>query len=425
MNAMSDSFAVAADIRPVTAKRTPPDERKWVTAACERALSRLAVRRSYHEDPAPLSRAPRRLIAVKVHGMGDAVMVRSLLEHLHRRHPAMEIGVLAGPATREVLSVGSLFRVHVYDQNKRGFRAIVRSAVALRRCRYEAVLNFEQGSLAGTAFLRIIGAPVHIGFVPLHDTTKGAFLTMPLRFREDDPMWTSFVRAMRLVDADFPQAPSALSLPLSTEARRFVRAWLAEKTRLDAPTRPVFKAVFHMGSGPGQPFRRWPVERFLALAEQLRAKIPGLVLILSGTAQERPLIATFLSRFSAHAIDASGLGALEGTAALLAESDLLVSNDTGVMHLGAAMGTPTVGIFGPDSPGRYAPVGPHTAAVAASGVPCSPCSNIYRLQVPGACANPDPIRCLRDVTAEAVIEAARKIVGAPWSTCLQPFRGDR
>ncbi|HUC19536.1 MAG TPA: glycosyltransferase family 9 protein [Acetobacteraceae bacterium] len=415
MNVVSESGPVAAGTRLIAANRVTAPERGRLTKACERVLRRMIVQRSDRDDPAPLPRVPQRLLAVKVHGMGDAVMVRSLLEQLRARHPQMEIGVLVGAATRDVMSLGSDFRVHDYEQKRAGVREILRSAIQIRRCAYEAVLNFEQGSLAGTAFLRALGVPAYIGFVPLHDGAKAAFLTLPLRFRENDSMWTSLIRAVRLVDSDFPESPEVFPLPVSPEAKHFVRMWLEEKGLEGKEGRGgIRRVVFHMGCGPGQPFRRWPVERFVALAEQLQMEVPDLALILTGTAHEKPLIATFLSQCAAPAIDASGLGSIERTASLLAESDLLFSNDTGVMHLGAAMGVPTVGIFGPDSTGRYAPVGPHTAAVAASGVPCSPCSNIYRLQVPGTCANPDTIRCLRDVTVEAVIAAARGIAIGSW-----------
>ncbi len=420
MNVVSEGGPVAAGTRLIVANRVTVPERGRLTKACEQVLRRMIVRRDDRDDPAPLPRVPHRLLAVKVHGMGDAVMVRSLLEELRNRHPQMEIGVLVGTATRDVMSLGSDFRVHAYEQKNAGVRAIVRSAIEIRRSSYEVVLNFEQGSLAGTAFLRALGVPTHIGFVPLHDAAKAAFLTRPLRFREGDSMWASLIRAMRLVDSDFPETPEVFPLPLSAEAKHFVRAWLEEKGLEEKGLegkdgRPrTRRVVFHMGSGPGQPFRRWPVERFAALAERLRAEVPDLVVILTGTAPEKPLITTFLSQCKALAIDASGLGSIERTASLLAESDLLVSNDTGVMHLGAAMGVPTVGIFGPDSPGRYAPVGPHTAAVVASGVLCSPCSNIYRLQVPGNCVNPDTIRCLREVSVDSVIAAARGIVIGSW-----------
>ena len=86
---------------------------------------------------------PRRLLIVKVNGMGDAVMIRSIIEHLRRRQPEIEIGVLVGRATSEVMTVGADFRVHEFG----GFKALIallRTLLAIRRCRYHAILNFEQ-----------------------------------------------------------------------------------------------------------------------------------------------------------------------------------------------------------------------------------------------------------------------------------------
>lgn len=411
-DAMIEGGAAAAPLQPFGAGRAQ-ERRPWLTAGCERLLRRIAARRGSAAEPAPLPRVPRRLLVVKVHGMGDGVMIRALLEHLRRRHPETEIGILAGAATREIMSTGTGFRIHSYRQKGLSLGAILRTAGEIRRCRYEAVLNLEQGSLAGTAFLRALGIPVRIGFLPLHDGTKAAFLTKSLRFREADSMWLSFVRAIRLVDPGFPEAPLPLPLPLGEGSWRFVRAWLEERIGA-GDLAGARRVVLHLGSGPGQPFRRWPLAQFVALAERIRAECPSVTVILTGTAPEKPLVGAFLSQYGGPAIDATALGAIERTAALLASSDLLVSNDTGVMHLGAAMGTPTVGIFGPESPARWGPVGPRAVSVSATGVPCSPCSNIFRLQAPAACGNPDHIRCLRDVGVADVLAAARKVVVDGW-----------
>jgi ADP-heptose:LPS heptosyltransferase len=342
--------------------------------------------------------------------MGDAVMVRSILEHLRRRHPQLQIGVMASPVTREVLSLNSDFRIHNYDQKNVGLLAMARSMIELRRCRYDAVINFEQGSLAGTAFLGVSGIPVRIGFLPLHTSAKAAFLTRSMNFRESDSMWTSLIRLVRVLDRDFPLNASAVPLRLKEESRRSVREWL-QKNGWKSGHRLI---VFHIGSGKGQAFRRWPVGRFVQLAEQYQAISPNMTLVLTGMPYEKQLLDEFLTTYAGDAIDGSNLGTIEKTAAVLSEADLLVSNDTGVMHLGAAMGTPTVGIFGPDTPERYSPVGLRTTAICAKGVPCSPCSNIYRLQVPSDCESPERIRCLLAVTVNDVVVATRRVVSPDW-----------
>jgi lipopolysaccharide heptosyltransferase II len=383
--------------------------RPQLTNFCEWALLRVRLPNSV-ESPVPLRVIPRRILAVKVHGMGDAVMVRSLLENLRRRRPELEIGVMASPVTREVMSLNSGFKVHNYDQKDLGVIAMARTMTELRRSRYDAVINFEQGSLAGTAFLAASGIPVRIGFLPLNGNAKAAFLTQAVRFQESDSMWTSLIRLVRVLDSGFPPNPSVVPLPLSEEAKQSTRRWL----RKNGWTRERRLIVFHIGSGKGQPFRRWPVTKFVELAEHYRANSPDMALVLTGTPYEKQLLDEFLTSYAGNAIDASELGTIERTAAVLTEADLLVSNDTGVMHLGAAMGTPTVGIFGPDTPERYAPVGVRATSVCAKGVPCSPCSNIYRLQVPSDCRSPERIRCLLNVTVEDVVVATRRVVASDW-----------
>src|SRR5690348_12377435 len=90
--------------------------RPALTAMCERMLLRVLRRSSPMANVLPLSTVPRRILAVKVHGLGDSVMVHSLLEHFHRRHPDVEIGVLAGLANRDVFTAGADFQLHQYDQ---------------------------------------------------------------------------------------------------------------------------------------------------------------------------------------------------------------------------------------------------------------------------------------------------------------------
>lgn len=384
--------------------------RPQLTDLCERALLRVLGSSSSESPIIPLPVIPRHILAVKVHGMGDAVMVRSILEHLRQRHPQLEIGVMASPVTREVMSLNSAFRIHSYDQKSVGLMAMARIMIELRRSHYEAVINFEQGSLAGTAFLGASGIPVRIGFLPLHTSTKAAFLTQPMSFRESDSMWTSLIRLVRVLDRDFPLNASAVPLPLTEESRQWARGWLQKNGWKDEHR----LIVFHIGSGKGQPFRRWPVGKFVQLAEQYRAISPNMTLALTGMPYEKQLLDEFRTSYAGKAIDGSNLGTIERTAALLTEADLLVSNDTGVMHLGAAMGTPTVGIFGPDTPKRYSPVGARATSVCAKGVPCSPCSNIYRLQVPSDCNSPERIRCLLDVTVEDVVGATRRVVAPDW-----------
>ncbi len=133
-----------------------------------------------------------------------------------------------------------------------------------------------------------------------------------------------------------------------------------------------------------------------------------MVVMLTGTLAEQPLARAFGRSFSGRCVDATSFGSIERSAELLRRCDLLVSNDTGVMHLGAAMGTPTVGLFGPNSPTRYAPTGPRVASVCTTRIPCSPCIHIHRGVVP-ECFNEERGRCMLDVDVESVFQAAQSV----------------
>lgn len=393
-----------AEVHSPFGKLMTRDDRPALTALCERALLRI-LRRDALVNAAVAPRAvPGRILAVKVHGMGDAVMVRSILEHLRRRHPEVEIGVLAGRANSDVLTTGSNFQLHRYDPRSLGLAAVMRTLTDIRKHGYEAAIDFEQGSLAGAAFIRATGIPIRAGFLPLNSAAKASLLTHPTRFREEDSMWASFIRLARVIDPEFPEAISTLPLPLDNETRCSVREWMRSESNGSID----HVAVFHLGAGQ-RLYRRWPVERFVTLGERLRLRCPNLVIALTGQPFERGLIEEFTAGYSGPVMDATGLDSIAKTAALLAECELVVSNDTGIMHLGAAMGAPTVGIFGSASPRRWAPVGPRATAVSASGVECSPCAETYLLRDPADCANLDRMRCLREVSVETVLKGVRRV----------------
>jgi ADP-heptose:LPS heptosyltransferase len=86
--------------------------------------------------------------------------------------------------------------------------------------------------------------------------------------------------------------------------------------------------------------------------------------------------------------------------ALLQQSTLLLTNDSGVMHIASAAGTPVVGLFGPESPKMYGPSGPSRAIY--KSLSCSPCLNMYNAKL-FVC--PYQARCMREISVEEVIDA--------------------
>ena len=381
--------------------------RPWLTATCERLLRILPASGETLTDALPTT--PRRLLVVKVFGMGDSILIRSIIELLHERHPGMQIGVLVGPATREVMTAGASFRVHDYVPQKLSVWSALRTLRDIRGCHYDAVLNCEQRSLAGSAFLALAGAIYHVGFIPISGTSKGRFLTHAIRFRDDHSVWQSFIRLARLVDSDLPQRSLPIPPQLTTEDEEWAYRWWREHVG----SAQNLTVALHVGTQDRE-FSRWPVQRFVEFAERVRVRNQQLSIVLTGKAPERQLIHAFINMYSGRAIDASESGSVMRTAALLRRCNLLVSNDTGIMHLGAALGIPTVGLFGPNSPRYWAPLGLRATYVYDTTAPCSPCLNLYADRWPLECSHPEKGRCMLDITVDSVMTAAKRVIVGAW-----------
>jgi heptosyltransferase-2 len=140
----------------------------------------------------------------------------------------------------------------------------------------------------------------------------------------------------------------------------------------------------------------WPPERFAHVADRLTAEFDADV-ILFGTAAENPVTAAIASAMKHPPIDLAGKTAIAELPALLSQCHMFIGNDSGAMHVAAAVGLPVVAVFGPTDPGGTAPVTPRCTVVQDKPY-CSPCF-LRRC--------PTDHRCMTRVSPDAVAAAAR------------------
>jgi len=362
---------------------------------------------SSRKSARPLDSVPQRILVLKFGGMGEAVLASSLASSLKNRRPSIQIDFLAEDRTLEVARAAGTGDVYRYLPRKDGLWKAIRLLMRVRRSRYDAVLDFEQESLLTAVFVRLSSIPVRLGFSPAVPSPRSRMFTHVVQLREDESMWRLFLRLVRILDPGLPQSQQTVPLHYSDDAKAWAREWRRANGVGDL-TNPLI--AFHLGVGPSAQYRRWPMERFVELADLLVERLPDMFLILTGSRAEKPLIQSFITRFRGQSVDASDLGDLQRSLALVRSCDLLISGDTGMMHLSAAMGTPTVGLFGPNSPGCWGPVGPRATSVYRTHRPCSPCINSYKRQIPQRCTLPHESACMWDISAEDVLQAAARIV---------------
>jgi heptosyltransferase II len=147
--------------------------------------------------------------------------------------------------------------------------------------------------------------------------------------------------------------------------------------------------------------KRWHAERFADVADTLAREFQ-LQVALIGSGSERPISNQIRDRMKTSAAILTGKTSLETLIGVLAESSLMITNDSGPMHIAAALGIPTVAVFGSTDERVTGPYGPR-ARIVKYPVECSPC--LLR-----DC--PIDHRCMNGVTVDDVCNAARKLIKA-------------
>jgi len=194
--------------------------------------------------------------------------------------------------------------------------------------------------------------------------------------------------------------PQGMRIPrifLSEEDRQFAEAWLAQKGALER----VEKGLIALHPGSGSRKKLWPIGKFLDLAGSITAEL-GLSTILFIGPAEREYLGSGLERMRARCpISADHLPLIQ-VASLLERCRCYIGNDSGMTHLAAAVGVPTVALFGPTDPEIWGPRG-ERVAILRKALECSPC----RREELERCEHR---RCLELIEVEEVIERAMSLM---------------
>jgi lipopolysaccharide heptosyltransferase II len=288
-----------------------------------------------------------KLLIVLPNWFGEALFVTPMLRALHAAQPDASIAVLGVPRSHEVLRGNPhIAEFLVYDERgaDRGLaakRALVRR---LRAARFDVALILRR-SLSRTLLLVFAGIPRGIGFA---NWKSGWLLTDPVPEPVVGHKAEAYLRL--LAPLGITPSPGPCEYWPLAEERAWAADWLARHRVADG--RPLI--VVHPGAN--WPHKRWPAERYAELINRLGADGSATIL-LTGGPDDGPLVLEIAKRLTVPTTTLVGEGTLRQLAACLERANLVVTNDTGPVHLAAALRRPTIALFGPTLPSYTGPLG--------------------------------------------------------------------
>lgn len=355
---------------------------------------------------------PSRMLVIKLCCLGDILFATPVVRALKKRWPRAHLAYMVGAYCRDLVAadpaVDEIIEFNAFDPGSalaklgRAWPVVRR----LRKNRFDLAVVLHRSPLAGL-MVAAGGIPVRLGF---DWEGEGFSLTHPMPFRPDAHEIDRNLDCLKPLGLNVSDTRTELvpSPAAEAAAEAFLRAAGAE-----AGVRPLI-AVFPAGGvNPGTIMvtKRWPVAGYREVCARLARRFGARLLLVgsrddavvgdelaAGWPEDRPLIR------------AEGRTPLMVLAALLRRCDLFIGGDSGPLHMAAAVGTPTVSLFGPTDPRLLAPRGPAHRVLFKSPA-CAPCYNPITVRQGGVTVcRQGSLVCLQSLAPAEVLAAAEELL---------------
>jgi heptosyltransferase-1 len=356
---------------------------------------------------------PDRILIVQLNGLGDVLHALPAAAALRRARAAAHLAWAADASYAELLTAQPwLDEVYAWDRRSwSGFASFVRR---LRHNDWDIAIDF-QGQLRSGLVARLSGARRRVGYLPslemshlfynecqpleslnLHTVERNLALVRHLGVEAVQPL------ARPYLDRQPPAEPQGPAPWPAFHARHkdlaSVDAWC--RARNFDPRR---EQLVVLNPSANRPSHRWPAARFTQLARRLLA-LQGVRVALAGPANASQLCDQVAEPLGAALWRADGRFHPLALSVLLSRAAVVVSGDSGLLHLAVAGGATVVGLYGPSDMLRRGPYSTN-ASVLASGLACSPC---YAKTCP---LGTDPPQCLHEISVDRVFAAVVSRLG--------------
>jgi len=286
-----------------------------------------------------------RLLVVKTSSIGDVIHALPVVQAIREAAPHLTLGWVVRRRCADVLR-GNPCIDHLYVMpDKPSLSELLTLRASLRASRYDLALDM-QGLLLSGLVTRLSGASVRVGW-DRNREANALFLTHPVipggaRDRHEVDLLYGFAEALdvRAAHPEFTPQPY-----LAAEGAARASEWLSGLPR----------PRIALNVGASRAYKRWPIERWVRVARALTKQGRGVVFV--GDKNDAQVVAQITPALTGEYVDLAGKTTLRELASVLAACDLLVTADTGPMHIAVAVGTPVIALFGATDPARHGPYG--------------------------------------------------------------------
>jgi len=307
---------------------------------------------------------PAKILVIKLRSLGDTVIMTAPLKELIRAYPRSEIHVLVPSAWAPVLDglsgIHKIWKLPPHSSKFGRIKVLARLALDLRRENYDWAINFHASSSSAN-LVRATGAPIRsVHYHGHHHPNRHSTVTIPGKGILK-PIIERDMDALRALGMDIPAGRSPEIQLQPPELRTSQN--LLERLNLKSP-------VLGLSLGASRPSKCWPIKNFASLAIEWCVEQNGAALALAGGSEESK-IHEFLNHvndllpLSVHdpqlrvqvrtQITGTHELSLRELAGTISQFSVLAGNDSGPKHVGVAVGTPTVTLFGPEHPFEWHP----------------------------------------------------------------------
>jgi heptosyltransferase-1 len=342
-----------------------------------------------------------KILILKPSSLGDVIHALPVLRLLKRHLPASEIFWWLESSLVPLLADDPDL-AGIFSFQRKSSSALMKwprlgaSVLAMRRERFELAIDL-QGLARSGLFCWLANAQTSVG---LDNEREGAREGARLYYDLLTPRSAPGTHAVDRYLAVLPRLGISTTGPFQ---------WLPERPQIAAAIREKWNPNAYarwVALLPGARWdnKRWPAEYFTDLARRISSALPEVKFAILGGKADRALGRAIAEANPNHCLDLTGQTSLLEMIEWLRLSELTITNDTGPMHIAAALNKPVVALFGPTDPNGTGPYGQRQNVLQLASPPCIPCMKDY-------CAYSEPLACLRGLTPALVFERALARLG--------------